>query len=186
MGWQWVDDGTPQTAQPDGQATQSMMNARAAGQQVNTVAGANAWGQQQQAQMGQPQAAPAMGNQNAAMMNERAQAATQASGTIGGPQPVARAAAQPAPFANYANALGGQRRGYGGGMQMQGAQLGQSPAPGQAQNMQAMERSQAQSFAAKTPGQTDTIGGAPAPGAQANQQAMDEQRRKDFAVGGVG
>lgn len=53
MSWQWVEDGQgDKNAQPDGQQTQAMMNARAAGNMATTPAQAQAYGQQQQAAQG--------------------------------------------------------------------------------------------------------------------------------------
>lgn len=192
MGWKWVDEGDGAQAnqpQPDGQATQAMMNARAAGNMASTPQQAAAFGQQQQAQAGQAPAAPAISNQQsmqAAQMQAHAPAAQVPAQAIGNwqqpPQQIGTppAAAPAGQFANYAQALGKQQS-LGRRDQLGG------PAPaGQAQNMQNMESARLQSFGQRGPGSAPmppgaqavagVIGGA----AGTNAQNMDEQRKRQL------
>lgn len=148
MGWKWVDEGDgpqPNSQQPDGQATQQILNARQAGNMsVNTVAGANQFAQQQQAEMNsraqdgglglwQQRAAAASAMQNAPASN--ATSAMDASRR--------QALGQPAAPAAQAQATS-----IGPGLFRSDAAriVGGIPAPGAAANMQGQAAAQAQNF----------------------------------------
>ena len=199
MGWKWVDEGDgaqPNSAEPDGQATQQILNARQAGNMsVNTVAGGNQFAQEQQAQISQAQQGQAGGlglynapvNRGGQLGQAPASGQSQNFQTMVSQQRAMNAPAQTGPQVGgnemafqrqqHARPTGGPSAQIGSGLfQSNAAQIaGSIPAPGAANaNQQGRAASEAAKF-----GQRAGQDNQPAldPRAEANRLAAEQQRR---------
>jgi len=202
MGWKWVDEGDgpqPNQPQPGGAPIQQQAAHQAPVQQTGGF-------QPTAQQLAQQAAYDRSGEQRLGQPVQQMAYQAPQQMAIGAVQ---QQAAQPAPFANYANALGRRMRYQQPGMQraamgdQMAAQAAQTPAGqqfaqqlGSTQNMNARNMESARLDAFAQPAQPNMQSqdaaklanfGAPVMGGGSmNAQNMDAARRRDFAIGGVG